>query len=173
MRRDCARALLLGLACVIGLACSSSHEGETCGSIAGIRCATDEYCDFTDNECGIADGGGTCKRRPEACPDIFRPTCACNGQVYGSECDAAAHGFDVSTNGNCQAPAGYFMCGGGFCDLSMYCRRESDPSGMAAFGCVRLPSGCSSSASCGCVSAEDCGESCTGDAQDGLTLTCP
>jgi len=96
-----ALSLALCLVCIVGLACSSSNEGEICGGLAGMECAADEYCDFANNECGLADHTGTCKRRPEACPDIFSPTCACNGEVYSSECDAAANGFDVSASGGC------------------------------------------------------------------------
>ena len=101
-RLDPMRTLSLCLACTLGLACSSSNnEGEICGGLAGVQCAAHEYCDYTDNDCGIADGAGTCKRRPDACPDIFMPTCACDGKVYTSACDAAAHGVDASANGNC------------------------------------------------------------------------
>ena len=100
-RFDPMRTLWLCLVCIAGLACSSSNEGGTCGGLAGIQCAADEYCDFPNNECGVADGTGTCKPRPEACPDIFSPTCACDGKVYSSACDAAVHGIDVSANGGC------------------------------------------------------------------------
>ena len=96
------RTLLLGLICVVGHACSSSdNEGEPCGGFAGLRCTDDEYCDYTGNDCGIADGAGVCKRRPDACPDIFSPKCACDGMVYPNECDAARHGLDVSDIGSC------------------------------------------------------------------------
>jgi hypothetical protein len=102
MRLDPMRTLSLCLVCIVGLGCSSSNDGETCGGIAGVRCADDEYCDYANNACGIADGAGTCKPRPENCPDIFLPRCACDGEVYPNECDAAAHGFDVTANDNCE-----------------------------------------------------------------------
>ena len=103
MRLDPVRTLSLCLVCIAGLACSSSgHEGEFCGGIAGVRCADDEYCDYPNNDCGGADSSGTCKPRPEACPDIFKPTCACDGNVYPNECDAASHGFDVSAGRTCE-----------------------------------------------------------------------
>jgi hypothetical protein len=104
MRPDPLSILSLFLVCLVGLACSSSSssEGEFCGGFAGMQCAADEYCDYTNNDCGIADGAGTCKRRPEACTDIYSPRCACDGEVYPNECDAAVHGLDVSANGNCE-----------------------------------------------------------------------
>ena len=95
MRLDPIRTLSLCLVCIVGLACSStSNEGGACGGLAGIQCTADEYCDYSNNQCGSTDGAA-------ACPDIFSPTCACDGEVYSSACDAAAHGFDVSANG-CQ-----------------------------------------------------------------------
>jgi len=103
MRPEHMRSLLLCLIGFVGLACSSnSREGETCGGLAGVQCADDEYCDYTNNDCGIADGAGSCKRRPDACPDIFSPRCACDGTVYPNECDAARHGVDVSANDICE-----------------------------------------------------------------------
>lgn len=103
MRLDQFRALSLCLICIVGLACTSGGtEGATCGGLGGIQCADDEYCDYPKNDCGIADAAGTCKRRPEACPDIFKPTCACDGKVYPNECDAASHGVDVSANSSCE-----------------------------------------------------------------------
>jgi hypothetical protein len=101
MRLDHLRTLSLCLVCIVGLACTS-NEGGSCGGIAGDECGADEYCDYSNNKCGNGDFPGTCKRRPFACPDIFMPTCACNGVVYTSACDAASHGFDVSATAACQ-----------------------------------------------------------------------
>ena len=102
MRVDPVRMLSLCLVCILGLACSTSHEAALCGGFAGRLCADNEYCDYTDNDCGAADGPGTCKPRPEACTAIYSPVCACDGNVYGNECDAATHGLDVSTTSSCQ-----------------------------------------------------------------------
>jgi hypothetical protein len=172
--RTRALSLALCLVCIVGLACSSSsNAGAFCGGFAGIQCAADEYCDYTNNECGVADGAGTCRSRPEVCPDISSPTCACNGRIYSSECVAAAAGFDLDEHGNCPPPPGSFNCSHSFCDLATeYCQIEIHSSGPDAFRCVSLPSACSS-ASCGCLSAEPCGKSCTGDSTLGLTVTCP
>jgi len=108
MRLHPMRTLSLCLVCIVGLGCSStsstdSNEGETCGGFAGTRCGADEYCDYADNDCGlaIADGWGTCKPRPQFCTAILSPKCACDGVVYGNECEAARHGVDVSVNDNC------------------------------------------------------------------------
>src|SRR5262245_61348643 len=109
----------LCLVCILGVACSSNNVGATCGGFAGTQCAADEYCDYPRKDCGIADGAGTCKPRPEVCPDISSPACACNGKIYASECDAAAAGFDLSAGGTCQPRAGDFNCGYRFCDLTM------------------------------------------------------
>jgi hypothetical protein len=104
MRRGPMSILALCLVCLVGFACSGSGSGsdsESCGGIAGIQCADDEYCDYTNNHCGDTDFPGTCKRRPKVCIERFQPTCACDGEVYNNECDAASHGVDVSANGDC------------------------------------------------------------------------
>jgi hypothetical protein len=44
---------------------------------------------------------GTCKRRPDVCPQYVLPVCACDGEVYNNECFAAVQGVDVSEHGNC------------------------------------------------------------------------
>ena len=106
MRLDHMRTLSLCLACIAGLACSGGgNEGERCGGIAGVQCAADEYCDYPNNDCGIADAPGTCKPRPEVCTDIYLPTCACDGEVYPNPCDAASHGVDVNAKGSCELEA--------------------------------------------------------------------
>src|SRR5215470_9215124 len=112
----CMRLPMLGF--VFLLACGGSSHGASdagpgdgtpgdgfpggagCGGFSGTRCSATEYCDYADNGCGIGDRTGTCKPRPDVCPlnatgaappaVIATPTCACDGKIYGSECDANA-----------------------------------------------------------------------------------
>lgn len=149
--------------------------GKMCGGIAGIQCAADEFCDFLDDQCGGADGAGECKPRPQGCPDIYMPVCACDGEVKGNGCDANAQGQDVNVLGGCTAPAGMMPCGPGFCELATsYCQRTtSDVAGYPdSFSCIPLPAGCGDVPSCACLANENCGNMCS-EADGGLTLTCP
>jgi len=158
----------------------NDEGGAACGGIVSIPCADDEYCDYVANNCGIADGAGRCKRRPDACPLnasdsaalIAEPTCACDGKVYSSECAAYAEGQDVNANGSCQFPKGQFACGYKACNLaSQYCQHALKPESSDEYDCMPLPA-CTGGASCECVADQPCGSECTGDAASGLTLTC-
>ncbi len=71
-----------------------SGSGRMCGGFAGLACDGDEYCDFDDPQCGIADGGGTCKTRPMACADIYAPVMGSDGMVYPNACEAHGAGAD-------------------------------------------------------------------------------
>lgn len=153
-----------------------------CGGLLPVECKPTEYCDYEDNRCGIADGPGTCKRRPDACPlavigspaVIGRPVCACDGRIHVSDCIAYSDGFDLSANGGCALPAGSFACGYAVCDLqTQYCRHDVKTPEADVYQCVTFPSGCTpGSASCTCLRGEPCGASCSGDERSGLTLTC-
>lgn len=70
-------------------------SGKVCGGFAGAACPDDEFCDFPEaNQCGIADGSGTCQTRPTACPEIYAPVIGSDGQVYDNACFAHAAGVD-------------------------------------------------------------------------------
>jgi hypothetical protein len=74
--------------------------GATCGTIAGLVCNREEFCDY-DPSCTIPDAAGTCRPRPEVCSGIFDPVCGCDGRTYGNACNAASAGIDVASMGAC------------------------------------------------------------------------
>lgn len=74
--------------------------GATCGTIAGLVCNREEYCDY-DPSCTIPDAAGTCMRRPEVCSGLYDPVCGCDGRTYGNACNAASAGMDVASMGEC------------------------------------------------------------------------
>jgi hypothetical protein len=159
-----------------GSSTGGSGGGMPCGGIAGTQCDAPLYCDYGEDTCGSADGSGTCKPKPQGCPDVFEPVCACDGKVYGNACEAAKAGLDVQALGGCPAPEGDFPCGAHFCSkASQYCQEDvSDVGGVpSTFSCKQLPAGCMvPGATCACLSGEPCGNMCQ-SADGGFTLTCP
>ena len=153
-------------------------SGRACGGKIGQPCEADEFCDFSDNGCGFNDGTGVCRTRPAGCPDLFAPTCGCDGRTHGNECDANAAGVDVNASGGCPLEAGRFACGFRQCDVAgQYCQRAtSDVGGEPdGFACIPIPGSCPSLATCGCLQAanEPCADICEGQGASGLTVTCP
>jgi len=149
--------------------------GGFCGGIAGIPCAADEYCDFSDDLCGGNDNGGVCLKRPLGCPDNFWPTCGCDGQVYANPCDANGHGVDVNDGASCKPPSGSVGCGPHFCAAGQeYCERDtSDVGGPSTFTCKPLPPLCEAPPSCACLANVQCGGLCQTQPDGGLVVTCP
>ena len=155
---------------------TGTGSGTTCGGKLGKACLPNEYCDYPADACSFADESGACTLRPVGCPDIYSPTCACDGTVYGSQCDAAAAGADLNLNGTCTPPTGKFSCGAGFCDVGLsYCEHDiSDVGGVpSTYGCKPLPPSCGNPATCGCLANVVCGSSCMASKDGaGLVVTC-
>ena len=155
---------------------TSVGGGTACGGFVGAQCAPSEYCDYSPNSCGGADDMGACKPRPtNFCPDLYAPTCACDGKVYNSPCEAFGAGFDENDNGNCTAPMGKFACGSFFCEVGVtYCRHSiSDVGGEpSTYECVSLPPVCGNPATCACLDKEPCGSSCIAKG-GGFVVSCP
>jgi len=79
--------------------------GAVCGGLMGATCAADEFCDYPNNDCGIADDTGVCVKRPLDCSGPMpMPVCACDGKIAQNECLANLSGSDIFPNGNCPAP---------------------------------------------------------------------
>lgn len=154
---------------------SGAGGGALCGTLAGLTCGPDEYCDYGNDQCGGDDGSGTCTPKPTACDDHVEPACACDGKVYGNPCDANAAGVDVNGAGGCPAPMNTFACGFTYCSFDSYCERQTSDVGgePTLYACKPLPTACGGVASCACVANEPCGGLCMADAGGHVTATCP
>ncbi|MEM9189572.1 MAG: hypothetical protein AAGF12_10385 [Myxococcota bacterium] len=77
--------------------CLNAHRGcpmgAVCGTIAGLTCGPDEWCDL---DCSISDAAGTCQPRPTICTDDCPGVCGCDGRTYCNSCDAQAAGVAVA-----------------------------------------------------------------------------
>jgi hypothetical protein len=71
--------------------------GRLCGGFAGTVCSDTQYCDYPDDQCGGADGAGTCT------PPTPDSRCGCDGREYESECATYQAGEDISAVGTCAA----------------------------------------------------------------------
>lgn len=76
-------------------------------------CGTDDNCGETEycaKPAGTCEAylAGTCEVRPEMCPPVYSPVCGCDGQTYGSECDAHAAGVNVDFAGECGTTPGCY-----------------------------------------------------------------
>ncbi len=131
--------------------------GSACGTRGAPPCMRADYCEFPLGECGRSDRGGTCRPRPEGCPDIWDPVCGCDGSTYSNACDAAASGVSIASAGECEAAAG------GSCDVRLIrCRRLPPLCEAGTYGEVDAESGCWTDR---CITLGEC--TCTSD------LACP
>ena len=133
-------------------------SGGDCGGLLGLSCGTNEYCAFApDAACGAADQTGVCRPKPQICGDIYAPVCACDGQTYPNECEAAAKGNSVAHTGACDEPVGT-VCGGlkpATCAKGEYCNYPIESKCGAADQtgvCSKFPSVCDANYApvCGC-----------------------
>jgi hypothetical protein len=78
--------------------------GGTCGGIANAQCGdTADYCKHPAGQCDghVADGAGTCTKKPELCPQDVKPVCGCDHKTYSNACAAAQAGASVLSEGAC------------------------------------------------------------------------
>lgn len=75
---------------------------KTCGGLAGLACAPDEWCDLPDG-CGFPDATGNCEKRPQACYADCPGVCGCDGKQYCNVCEANSQGIDTSDDKSCMA----------------------------------------------------------------------
>ena len=112
--------------------------GGTCGGFTGAICPASEWCDY--EMCGVADGIGTCRPRPEACLDVYDPVCGCDGRTYSNDCYAHRAGADVASEGECAAVDG--DCGGRACSDREYCDYDTDLACSGDGVCMARPEVC-------------------------------
>jgi hypothetical protein len=87
----------------VGITQATAESGGMCGGFMGAQCGKNEWCSYSaDNVCGVADGTGVCKPRPEVCTKEYLPVCGCNAKTYSNACEAHADGVSVAYVGTCR-----------------------------------------------------------------------
>lgn len=66
------------------------------GCASSAMCPLSEYCQLES-----CDGDGLCQTRPDLCPAVIDPVCACNGMTYNNACEANRAGQSVARAGSC------------------------------------------------------------------------
>lgn len=84
--------------------------GKLCAGPGELTCPDGQYCAGGLGKCPGEAQFGRCAARPDACTNVYKPVCGCDGETYGNACQAAAVGVSIASQGECaHRPA---FCGG-------------------------------------------------------------
>ena len=68
----------------------------------GADCGAHGFCLLPDGDCGATGASGTCTPRPEACDEVMKPVCGCDGKTYENACVMQSAGMSKAHDGKCE-----------------------------------------------------------------------
>lgn len=81
-----------------------AHRGactEICGTIAGISCPEDKFCEFPADSCEVRDLEGECLAVPDTCLAVVDPVCSCDGVTFDNDCERQKAHAQLDHTGPC------------------------------------------------------------------------
>jgi hypothetical protein len=111
-------------------------------------CSPFQFCDFSNDDCGIWGDYGRCAERPGLCIAGGSGACGCQGAVRTNNCEIQSMGEDVLQYGGCIFSGSRYLCGERDCDpVTQYCSISlNDVVGPAEpeyyANCIDLPAAC-------------------------------
>jgi len=139
--------------------------GELCGSVfcdgalCDVPCEEGLVCYAQDMQEGCGKiYMGRCGTPPASCPDdAGPPVCGCDGVIYPSLCHARMAGVQQDEAAACEAPAGAFPCGLGYCVLDAeYCEYTLPHGQEQTYLCREPPADCPAADGCDCLPEMPC-----------------
>lgn len=81
---------------------AAAGEGEQCGTIAGITCDGDLWCEHETGACDAPDAAGVCIKTPGPCSAHIVQECGCDGKEYSRDCDRRKVRVQQKNDGACK-----------------------------------------------------------------------